>query len=185
MTDTRLVVLLRGINLGPHNKLPMATLRALAAEVGGQEVATHAQSGNLVVTTGMTGPTYTDALAAVISTGTGLTVALIHRTAAQWRDLVAANPYRSAAAADGTKVHVSVFAEPAGQPGRAFDATPFAPDEMSFAASGSELFLHLPNGLGRSKLAEKLLRTPGIREGTVRNWNTVLAIDALLEAEQG
>ena len=47
---TRWVILMRGINVGGHGKLPMASLRDIATDMGGNDVATYIQSGNLVMT---------------------------------------------------------------------------------------------------------------------------------------
>jgi uncharacterized protein (DUF1697 family) len=54
---------------------------------------------------------------------------------------------------------------------RAFDASAFAPESMSVI--GSETYLHLPDGMGRSKLAIAVNRRPEVAAGTARNWNTV------------
>ena len=42
------VALLRGINLGGHNKVAMADLRTVVASLGHGDVATYIQSGNVV-----------------------------------------------------------------------------------------------------------------------------------------
>ena len=42
------IALLRGVNVGGHNKLPMARLRSIAADAGFSDVRTYIQSGNLV-----------------------------------------------------------------------------------------------------------------------------------------
>ena len=50
VSGRRLVALLRGINVGGHNKIPMAGLRDLCAGLCWQDVQTYIQSGNLVFT---------------------------------------------------------------------------------------------------------------------------------------
>ena len=50
------VVLLRGINVGRHNRIAMGDLRALLGDLGYRDAATHLQSGNAVVTSGEEGP---------------------------------------------------------------------------------------------------------------------------------
>ena len=72
------------------------------------------------------------------------------RTAHQWIDLIAANPFPDAID-PGTHVHVVFLSTPAPDVVSAFDASGFAPEEM--AVTLSELYLHLPDGMGRSKLA--------------------------------
>ena len=77
----------------------------------------------------------------------------------------------------GRHVHVIFLPAPATEAVRAFDATAFAPEEI--VVTGSEVYLHLPDGMGRSKLAVAVNRVPEIAAGTARNWNTVLRLATL------
>jgi uncharacterized protein (DUF1697 family) len=103
-------------------------------------------------------------------------VPVIVRTALQWSDVIAANPFPYAAD-PGRHVHAIFLPAPATDSVRAFDAKIFEPEE--FVVSGSEIYLHLPGGMGRSKLAVTVNRIPEIAAGTARNWNTVLQLHAL------
>jgi uncharacterized protein (DUF1697 family) len=170
------IALLRGVNVGGHNKLPMAELRAIAADAGFTEVRTYIQSGNLVASTLLDPESAGEALAGAIRAATGLTVPVIARTTQQWSDLIAANPFPSAAD-PGRHVHVVVLPAPATEVVRGFDGSPFAPEEVVVA--GSEVYLHLPDGMGRSKLAIAVSRIPEVAAGTARNWNTVLRLASL------
>lgn len=173
-----MVVLLRGINVGGKNRLPMAELRSIAAELGFAGAVTHLQSGNLVLPAVTASPAQVaSALTAAIRDRVGLDLAIVTRTASQWAAVVSANPFRRESA-DGTKVHV-VFLEAEATDGvRDLDAEPFAPE--SLVVSGSELYLSLPNGLGRSRLASTLSRVHNANTGTTRNWNTVVALADLV-----
>ena len=172
-----LVILLRGINVGGHNKLPMAQLREIATEAGFADVRTYIQSGNLVVSSDLDPEAAADVLTGAIRAATGLAVPAIVRTAHQWTDLIAANPYPDAVE-PGTHVHVIVLPASASEAINAFDASGFAPEEM--AVIGSELYLHLPDGMGRSKLALAVNRLSEVAAGTARNWNTVQKLAALV-----
>ena len=179
---TRYVALLRGINVGGHNRLPMATLLGAVESVGGTDVATYVQSGNVVFTAPRGAPTATPAMAealrAALAAETGLDIAFVVRTADEWRAMIAANPYP--AAANGAKaLHVMSFAAPPGAALDAVDAARFAPEE--FTVIGSDLYLHLPSGMGNSKLAGALEHASRAQPGTTRNWNTVSAIERLLD----
>lgn len=165
-----MIALLRGINVGGHNKLPMAQLREIAAVVGLGDVRTYIQSGNLVASTDGDPVTVGPELAQAITSATGLTVPVIVRTIDQWTALVEANPFPDAAES-GTHVHVICLPMPASESLRTFDASGFAPEE--YAVVGSEIYLHVPDGLGRSKLAIAVNRLPDAAAGTARNWNTV------------
>lgn len=168
-----LIVLLRGINVGGKAKLPMAQLREIATGLELDDVRTYIQSGNLVASTSLTPAAVAERLRAAIRGATDLDVPIIVRTAAQWRDVIEANPFPDAAAA-GTTLHVAFLEGDAPRELVGFDAEEFAPEE--FAVVGAQVYLHLPDGIGRSKLAVRLQRLPGASTGTSRNWNTVLKL---------
>ena len=164
------IALLRGINVGGHNKLPMARLRDIAASIGLADVQTHIQSGNVVASTDGDPAEVGSALVEAITSATGLTVPVIVRTAGEWAELVATNPFPDVAE-PGKHVHLICLPTPASESLRAFDASGFAPEQ--FAVVGSEIYLHLPDGMGRSTLATAVNRLPEAAAGTARNWNTV------------
>lgn len=171
--STTVIALLRGINVGGHNKLPMAQLREIAADVGFIDVRTYIQSGNLVASTDLEPEVVGDVLGRAIGEATGLRIPIIIRTAQQWADVIAANPFAHAPD-PGTKVHMIFLPVPASAAIRAFDASGFAPE--SLVVAGSEIYLHLPDGMGGSRLAVAVNRVSDGAGGTARNWNTVLRI---------
>jgi uncharacterized protein (DUF1697 family) len=90
--------------------------------------------------------------------------------------VIAANPFPDAPD-PGTTVHVVFLSAPSSAATQAFDASGFAPELLEVV--GSEIYLHLPSGMGRSKLAVAVNRLPDAGAGTARNWNTVLAVARL------
>ena len=100
--------------------------------------------------------------------------AVIVRSGEQWQAVVAANPYPTET--DGTKVHVLCLTTAVA----ALDVEPSGSESMIVA--GTEIYLHMPDGLARSKLAQRLGRAPVTGDGTMRNWNTVLALARLVVA---
>jgi uncharacterized protein (DUF1697 family) len=174
-STTTVIVLLRGINVGGKNKLPMADLRAAAESAGYADPTTYLQSGNLVVRgvaaskVGRVAGEIHDAIAA----STGLDVPIITRTVEEWRAIIEANPFPDAAA-DGTKLHLVVLDGKATAAVRNFEAAKFDPEAI--AVSDREVYLSLPGGLGRSKLAAAAMRLDNAKSGTARNWKTVLAL---------
>lgn len=163
------MALLRGINVGGKAKLPMADLRKIVAGCGFEDVRTYIQSGNVV----FAAPDDADPdevatrLATAIAGGTRLRPEVVVRTADQLAKVVDANPYLRRGEDPG-HLHVS-FA--GGQVSLGLDdLAAYAPEEA--AAEGREIYLFLPNGVGRSKLAADLARRAG-RSGTLRNWRTV------------
>ena len=176
---TTYVALLRGINVGGRARLAMADLRGLLADLGHGDPRTYLQSGNAVFTSDRTDvEALADELATRIAADLGVSPAVLLRTAAELADVVAANPYPEAAAADPTTVHAAFLSsEPPDPSGFSFPAQDYAPEE---AALGDRvLYLHLPGGLGRSRLAADLAKRPGGVDVTVRNWRTVTKVAEL------
>jgi uncharacterized protein (DUF1697 family) len=169
------VALLRGVNVGGR-KLAMSDLRGLCDEAGCTEVQTYIQSGNVVFShaRGSSDKLRAD-LEQRIEQLTGYHSAVMLRTAQEWSAVVRGNPFKNE---DGTKVHVAFMNDtPDAKALAAVDLASFAPEEL--VLKSREVYLHLPNGLGRAKLPQVLnkLKTPV----TVRNWNTVLKLQAMLK----
>ena len=165
------VALLRGVNLGKR-RVSMAELKMLLEGLGYTDVSTYVQSGNAVLTTKKKNESRIAAeLEAEITKAFGFAVSVIVRSRADLADVVKNNPFPDMTA-DPTKLHVTFLAEPL-DPASLDHLADFGPEE--FAARKREVYLSLPNGLGRSKLAvavEKALRD----SGTTRNWRTVTAL---------
>ena len=160
------VALVRGVNVGGRNKVSMSALRDLVESLGHTDVATYIQSGNVVFTSKK--DVTPASLERAIESEFGLDIALVLRTRAALKRTVNANPF---ADADLKTVHVGFMAaKPAAAVVRTLDTDQFAPEE--FAIKGTDLYLHLPNGMGRAKLPAYLDRKLKVPT-TVRNWNTV------------
>ena len=171
------VALLRGINVGGHNPLPMADLRAIATASGLADVETYIQSGNVVGRSRKAAAKVGAALHDAILDLAGIDARVVVRSRAELGALVAANPFL-ARAGDEKHLHVSFLFEP-GDPDAiaGVDPADYAPDEVSL--QGVDAYLHTPNGFGRAKIAsESMMRRLGI-VGTVRSWRTVTALAGL------
>ena len=168
---SRIVALLRGVNVGGRT-LPMAALRAGLERAGCADVATYIQSGNVVLT--LPAQRSKEWLASTISEVAGFDVAVVTRTAKELASTVARNPYPDAS---GTKLHV-VFYDVAPKWVRTLDLAPFEPEHCTLI--GRELYLSLPNGMGRAVLPVALEREGKRRKdaavATARNWNTVVTL---------
>lgn len=181
---TRYVAWLHAVNLGSHNKVPMAWLRAAAEESGFTNVATHLQSGNLVVTADTKDAAeVSKRVAALIKKDRGLDVVVTTRTGADIARVVRANPMPEHID-EPTKLQVSFLTgKPAAKAVADLEPDAFAPER--FVIKGSEIYLWLPNGAGRSKLATfPWSKRIGVA-GTARNWRTVLAVLDLLDSVPG
>lgn len=174
------VALLRGINLGARNKVSMPDLRALFANLGAEDVATYVQSGNVVFRSADSPGKLTEAIEKRIRHDLGLDVTVLLRTQRQLAKVFTANPFADDAV-DPTKLHVTFLAD---KPDRArirkLDPTLAEPDE--FRVIGQEVYLHLPNGYGRSKLSNAYFEKQLDVRATTRNWRTVTKLAELASA---
>lgn len=178
MEPTRTVIaLLRGINVGGRNRLAMADLRSMADNLGFSGAATYLQSGNLILpNVAAERVDFAAALTDEIRRVCGLEVPVITRKASEWARVVADNPFPEATV-DATKLHVVFLDGPATYAVHRFDGADYRPEEL--AVTESEIYLSLPNGMGRSKLAAALARVDNASAGTTRNWKTVSALAEL------
>ena len=182
---TRYAVFLRAVNVGGHNKVPMATLRDIAEGLGYTDVATYVQSGNLVVdASAKSGAAVETAIGKALHAELGLTLDVMARNRKELAAVIEANPFRKEAKEDTKKVHVSFLAgKPTAAARKACDPTEFEPERFEFGDRC--LYLWFPDGAGRSKLATapwgKRLGMPG----TARNWRTVTTMLDLLDQSAG
>jgi uncharacterized protein (DUF1697 family) len=182
MTTKAYAALLRGINVSGHNKVPMAELQALLTELGHSDARTYLQSGNAIFTSALGDE---KALAAqlrqAIEERFGFGVDVLVRDHAYLKAVADACPF-PAASLEGKQLHVTYFSEPVTASRFAsLDAASHLPEEFRFGDRA--LYLYLPNGLGRSKLAEALAKsapTDGVI-ATSRNWNTVAKLVELTQ----
>ena len=169
---TTYVALLRGINVGGNNKVPMADLRAMCLGLGYDNVETYIQSGNVVFDTAVSEAAIASDMEAGLLSTFGLTLSVVVRSAAELVEIVARNPFPSET--DGTKLHVTCFASPLAAAMVAKLDPSFSPPD-TFVLDGRDMYLHLPGGMGASKLAVHIGQKLG-KLGTGRNWNTVLKL---------
>ena len=169
------VALLRGINLGGRNKLPMRDLSAMFVEAGCTAVRTYIQSGNVVFDAPPElAARLPDVIAARIAGEFGYRTPVVQRTAAQMREVVTGNPFLSAGA-DPATLHVLFLAAPPDpQRTAALDPDRSPPDR--FAVRGPDVFLHLPGGAARTKLTNDYFDAKLGTVSTGRNWRTVTTL---------
>ncbi len=177
------VVLLRGINVGGHGRLPMTQLRGVMQALGATDVATYIQSGNVVCQHPETRPRQFETdLSAAIEREAGFAPRVLVLRKREFLQAVKANPFPDAEAEqDGKALHLSFLAA---KP-KALDPTQWeaaaGPGE-SFRLIDKVLYLHAPQGLSRSKLAPKIETWLGV-SATARNWRTVARLAEMLATD--
>jgi uncharacterized protein (DUF1697 family) len=169
------VALLRGINVGGKNKLPMTELVAMFERAGCAQVRSYIQSGNVVFDApAALGKRISGLIEAEIARKHRLAVPVIVRSAKEMRAVAEHNPLLAAGADPGV-LHVMFLAdEPSKKACAALDPDRSPPD--TFVVAGREIYLSCPNGVGGSKLTNAWFDSKLGTTSTGRNWRTVLKL---------
>lgn len=172
------VALLRGINVGGKNTVPMADLRGWVEEAGGEGVRTYVQSGNVLFdATPAAAARIAAAISAHIKERLDLSVPVVLLTAVEFHQIARTNPYLAEGAPEN-ELHVMFLSE-APAPERVAKLDPDRSPPDRFTVAGRALYLHAPNGVARSKLTNAYVdRVLGVTS-TARNWRTVGKLLAL------
>ena len=176
------VALLRAVNVVGHNQVAMADLRRLLTKLGFGDVQSVLQSGNLVFRSGGTaGEPLERLLEAEARKQLDLETNFLVRSAAEWDDAVAQNPFRGEAKRDPAHLVAMFLKEaPSGTAVKALQAAIVGREVVR--AGGKQLYITYPDGQGRSKLTNAVIEKHLGTRGTARNWNTVLRLAALVRA---
>jgi uncharacterized protein (DUF1697 family) len=175
---TTVISLLRGINVGGRNPVKMDALRILYESLRLEHPQTYVQSGNVVFRAretemGRLGKRIENA----IEKKFGFRPGVVLRTAPEWKEIVARNPFVMRRELHPGKIGVIFFSEAPGANAR--DDVLRTKTDEEVHISGRELYIYFPNGMGQSKLFAAICRK--LDSGTARNWNT---ITKLLEMAQ-
>lgn len=172
-----LIALLRGINLGSHNRIAMPALREHLTERGYEDVRTVVASGNVVLGADVKPAQLERDLQATIADAFGVDTPVIVRTARQMAAVVSGNPFPDGG---GKELHVLFLASrcPA-EAARALEALDLEPEWL--AVRGREVYCWYRNGMQKSPM-ERALRKHLRTQGTDRNWNTILKLRELTRA---
>lgn len=168
------VALFSGINVGGNRIVKMAELRSFLGELGFADVATYVQSGNAVFRSRKgDAASLTKQLEAAFEKKWGFHSRIMVRDLGWFERLVKENPYPDVAG-EPTKLHAYVLErEPTADEIARLAEKCTGPE--SFEIKGDVLYLHAPDGLGKSVFANLIPRTLKV-PGTARNWRTVLTL---------
>ena len=164
------LALLRGINVGGKAKLPMKELVAIFAAAGAVNIRTYIQSGNVLFESPIPEPLIAQ-VTTEIARIYGYPGRIVLRSAVELTAAFKANPFEKAGASAET-MHVYFLADkPDPVATRALDPDRSPGD--SFVVKNREIYLHLPNGMARTKLTNAYFDAKLKTTSTARNWNTV------------
>ena len=175
------VALLRGINVGGHNKIKMQDFRSLLEELGFTDAQTYVQSGNAVFRTRKSSPAKLaarihDALKAILDKPVPVAV----RTSDDWRQIAKSHPFMKKDASNIGHLAVTFCHEKPKQSAlKQLKAQPGIKDQLR--AGKQEVYLYLPDGTARTKLNINFFEKQLGVDCTSRNWKTVAAIKEILQ----
>jgi len=172
--------MLRGVNVGPHHRIKMDTLRAVYESLKLEEPRTYIQSGNVLFRAKEKNGTL---LAKKIQKGIegafGFRPEVMLRTTQELRKTIASNPFAGRVGIEPSKLLVTFLAAEPSSEAQATLAGLNADEELHLR--DRELYIYFPNGVGNAKLpwskVENLVRTAG----TARNWTSVIKMLELAE----
>ena len=178
--DQRYVALLRGVNVGGRNKLPMAGLRDVCTAAGCAAVQTYIQSGNVVFQAAQDlAERVPEIVSIAIRRRFGFETAVVVRSKEELRQVVASNPFDTSG--DPRFLHVAFLENSPGAEAVARLDPERSPPDV-FEVRGGNVYLHYPNGVARSKLTNEYLAAQLQTVSTTRNWRTVLALLEMVNA---
>jgi uncharacterized protein (DUF1697 family) len=176
------ISMLRGVNVGGHNKIKMDALRALYESLKFTGCQTHIQSGNVIFKTKERNlARLSSQIQTAIERSFGFRPGVILRTSDELRDIIARNPFAKRRGIEPGKLIVAFLAgAPAEQARDNLLKLKTDPEELRIG--DRELYIYFPNGMGRSKLSWSLIERTLKISGTCRNWNSVTKMLAIADS---
>lgn len=173
------ICMLRGINVGPHKRMKMDKLRTCCESLKFTGVKTYIQSGNIVLQATRTNPAQiSKRIEAQIANQFGFHADVITRTREDFEDALRKNPLLKEDGIDESKLHVVFLSDkPSRESMQKLESIILSPDRVRFR--GHEIFFYFPNGVSGSSLWKHNLDKIMAVSGTMRNWNTVNALERM------
>jgi uncharacterized protein (DUF1697 family) len=168
------ILLLRGINLGPNNRVAMPQLREVLTRAGMDDVRTYVQSGNVVLTSDQPPDQLARSAEKQIAKAFGLDISVVARTRDELAQVVKCNPLTDVAT--NPKRYQVTFLENEPDPSVIEKLAAAAADTERLVAIGREMYAWHPEGVARSKLWTALAGKGLGTVATSRNWTTVTTL---------
>jgi uncharacterized protein (DUF1697 family) len=184
MSPKAFIALLRGINVGGHNKIPMRELCMLCADLGWVDVQSYIQSGNLVFRAAAKAAQLETELEQAIERRFGLPIPILVRAAAVWPDYVRDNPFPDASQNEPNLVMLAL-SKAAPKKDAAEKLQERAVSGERIVQVGDAIWVHYAGGVAKSKLSPALFDRLVGSPVTARNWRTVLKLDEMARCGNG
>jgi uncharacterized protein (DUF1697 family) len=182
---TVVISMLRGVNLGSHNRVKMDALMALYASLKLRDPQTYIQSGNVIFGTKEQDWTrLANRIGNGIERNFSFRCDVVIRTASQLRSAIARNPFAARPGIVPGKLLVTFLASEPGPEARE-RLLRIKTDREELRIDGSELYTYYPNGVGRSKLQLAVIERALKISGTARNWTSVTKMLEMAEKLEG
>lgn len=177
-----IICMLRGVNVGGHNKIKMEALRALCESLKLRSPQTYVQSGNVVfLSTEKNLVLLSRRIQDAIERNCGFRPDVVLRTSSEMRHVIARNPFASRHGIDPAKLLVTFLAAEPSKPAREnLLKLDTRGEEIHF--HGNELYIYFPNGIGKTKLSWAVVERALSTSFTGRNWNTVVKLHEMAES---
>jgi uncharacterized protein (DUF1697 family) len=177
-----IICMLRGVNVGGHNKIKMDALRALCGSLKLECAQTYVQSGNVVFFSAEKNLVLlSKRIEEAIERKFGFRPGVVLRSTAELRKIIGKNPFVGRNDIEPAKLLVVFLASAPAKIARdkllKFDARG---EELHM--HGSELYVYFRNGMGQTKLSWPALRKTLNSSFTGRNWNTVTKLLEMAES---
>jgi uncharacterized protein (DUF1697 family) len=172
------VALLRGINVGGNNKLPMKPLEEVCAAIGWTGARTHLQTGNIVFNASGKSDALEKQLERAIQEKFGFPITVVVRDAGNFEGYISQVPFAAEVVADPSHVLLYISKLPP-RADAAKVLTSLARADEAVVVAGGVLWIYFPDGIGSSKLTPAVIDRAVGSTATGRNWNTVLKIQEL------
>lgn len=173
---TQYIAIIRGINVGGHNKVNMKLLRETLEQNKFRNVQTYIQSGNIVFSSGISSiRTLETRFTKILKDTFDVNVPVIVRDEKEWKVTVQKNPFQKSTD-DHTKLLVTFLSEkPKASVVKEVSTIQFPHDE--FAIIGKDIYLYCKDGYGKTDIPNLFFEKKLSVTGTTRNWRTVMELD--------
>lgn len=168
------ISILRGINVSGQKKILMADLKSLYENLKFKDVKTYIQSGNVVFKSDekLSDIDLARKIEITINKKYNFHVPIIIRSKEELGKIILSNPFLKEKNLDVKKLHVTFLSQiPAKKSVESMKEINYSPDQ--FIISGKEIYLHIPESYGETKLSNNFFEKKLKVSATTRNWNTV------------